>query len=346
MIRKLFLTLFSFILAVAIVGGAAFWLQEDSVTQKLSITTEYILEVPSGSTPNALFSRLESEGLIQGAFWLRLHWRLNYQGKNLHVGEYRLTPGMDVKQVIDKWLRGDIVQYKVTLVEGHNIRQIRAALAANEHITQTLGDVSNAELMERLGKRGVHPEGQFFPDTYQFTKGQTDFELLKQAHQRLEKVLAQEWEQRADNLPLKTPYEALVLASIIEKETGVPSERSEIAGVFVRRLNKGMRLQTDPTVIYGMGERYQGRIRSADLKEATAYNTYLIQGLPPTPIAMVGREAIHAALHPKEGRSLFFVAKGDGSHYFSETLSEHNKAVREYQLRRRSDYRSSPASTE
>lgn len=346
MIRRIFLTLFSFILAAAIAGGAAFWLQEDSVTQKLAITSDYLLDVPAGSTPNALFSHLEAEGLIQSAFWLRLHWRLNYQGKNLHVGEYRLTPGMDVKQVIEKWLRGDIVQYRVTLVEGHNIRQIRAALAANEHLTQTLGDVSNAELMERLGKRGIHPEGQFFPDTYQFTKGQTDFELLKQAHQRLEKVLAQEWQERADNLPLKNPQEALVLASIIEKETGVASERSEISGVFVRRLNKGMKLQTDPTVIYGMGERYQGRIRSADLKQATPYNTYVIQGLPPTPIAMVGREAIHAALHPKEGRSLFFVAKGDGSHYFSETLREHNKAVNEYQLRRRSDYRSSPAPTE
>lgn len=345
MIRKLFLTLFSLAIAAGIVIGAAFWLQEDAATQQLHISQDYVLDVPAGSTPNALFTRLEQDGVLKGAFWLRLHWRLNYQGKSLHVGEYQLTPGMDVNGMIAKWLRGEVIQYRITLVEGWNIRQLRNAVASNPHLKQTLNDVSNADLMARLDKTGMHPEGRFFPDTYQFVKGQTDFELLKQAHQRLEKVLAEEWKAREADLPLLTPDQALTLASIIEKETGVPSERSEIAGVFVRRLNIGMPLQTDPTVIYGMGENYSGKIRRSDLKTPTPYNTYVIKGLPPTPIAMVGREAIHAALHPKQGRSLYFVAKGDGSHYFSETLAEHNRAVNQYQLKRRSDYRSSPAPT-
>jgi UPF0755 protein len=171
----------------------------------------------------------------------------------------------------------------------------------------------------------------------------SDLDLLKQAHARLEQVLAEEWAQRAEGLPYREPYDALIMASMIEKETGVPEERGEIAGVFVRRLRIGMRLQTDPTVIYGMGERYNGRITRADLREPTAYNTYTIDGMPPTPIALVGREAINAALNPVDGRSLYFVARGDGSHVFSSTLEQHNRAVREYQIKRRADYRSSPA---
>ena len=194
-----------------------------------------------------------------------------------------------------------------------------------------------------MGANGSHPEGRFFPDTYLFTSSETDLDLLRRAFERMEEVLATEWQAKAENLPYDSPYEALIMASIVERETGAVHEREEVAGVFVRRLEKGMRLQTDPTVIYGMGEKYQGRITRKDLRTHTDYNTYRIDGLPPTPIALPGREAIHAALNPAEGDTLYFVARGDGTHKFSKTLAEHQKAVRAFQLNRRSDYRSSPA---
>ncbi len=281
--------------------------------------------------------------MIDGAFWLRLYWRFNLQGQPLHSGEYRLTPDLRVRDMLDLWRRGEVVQYSLTLVEGWTFRQVRAALVRQDKLELTLSELSDAEIMAKLGQPGENPEGRFFPDTYRYVRGMSDLDLLKQARKRLQVVLDEEWEKRADALPYKDAYEALIMASMIEKETGVPEERGEIAGVFVRRLAIGMRLQTDPTVIFGLGERYQGRITRAHLREPTPYNTYTIDGMPPTPIALVGREAIHAALHPVDGKTLYFVARGDGSHVFSETLDAHNRAVREYQLKRRADYRSSPA---
>jgi UPF0755 protein len=234
------------------------------------------------------------------------------------------------------------IAYSIQFIEGSSYKDALVVLAADTKILQTLADLPEQEIVKRLGlEPGSHLEGLFYPDTYHFHKGDSDLDILKRAHQRLKTILDQEWDSRQKDLPLESAYQALILASIIEKETGVPDERSEIAGVFVRRLQKKMRLQTDPTVIYGLGDRYQGNITRKHLRENTAYNTYRISGLPPTPIALVGREAIHAALNPKPGNSLYFVAKGDGSHYFSKTIEEHNKAVRKYQLRRRSDYRSS-----
>nr|WP_256663525.1 endolytic transglycosylase MltG [Pseudomonas sp. C27(2019)] len=320
-----------------------FWMQNEVLKQSLQLEAEQVLNVPAGSTPNGLLLQLEEQGALRGALWLRLSWRLQGHVQPLHAGEYQLEPGMNVAQLLNKWSTGDVVQHRVTLVEGWNFNQVRAALAQQDVLQHTLGEVSDSELMRQLGQADVHPEGQFFPDTYNFVRGQSDLDILRQANQRLQKVLAEEWAQRADDLPYSNPYEALIMASIIEKETGVAHERDEIAGVFMRRLAIGMLLQTDPTVIYGMGERYTGKITRADLRRPTAYNTYVISGLPPTPIAMVGREAIYAALHPKPGKSLYFVARGDGSHVFSNSLAEHNKAVREYQLKRRADYRSSPA---
>ncbi|HKM36995.1 MAG TPA: endolytic transglycosylase MltG [Thiopseudomonas sp.] len=341
--RKLMtVILLGIVLLIASVAGLL-WKQEQVLEQPLQLEHEIVLSAPAGSTPNGLLLQLEQQGVLHGAFWLRLSWRLQGHIQPLHSGEYELTPGMNVTQLLDKWRSGDVLQYRVTLVEGWNFRQVRAALAQQDKLQQTLGDVSDSELMRRLDQANLHPEGRFFPDTYNFTRGQSDLDILRQANQRLQKVLAEEWAQRAEDLPYRNPDEALIMASIIEKETGVAREREEIAGVFMRRLAIGMLLQTDPTVIYGMGERYTGKITRADLRKPTAYNTYVISGLPPTPIAMVGREAIYAALHPKAGKSLYFVARGDGSHVFSNTLAEHNKAVREYQIKRRADYRSSPA---
>ena len=342
MLRKLLIAFISGCLFLVIAVALLFWMRSEVLEQPLQVDAEHVLNVPAGSTPNAMLLQLEQEGVLRGAFWLRIIWRLQGYVQPLHAGEYELTPDMSVAQLLEKWRIGDVLQYRVTLVEGWNFRQVRKALTQQDKLQQTLGEVSDSELMRRLEQANVHPEGRFLPDTYNFVRGQTDLDILRQANQRLQKVLAEEWAKRADNLPYRNPDEALVMASIIEKETGVAHEREEIAGVFIRRLAIGMLLQTDPTVIYGMGERYTGKITRADLRQPTPYNTYVISGLPPTPIAMVGREAIYAALHPKPGKSLYFVARGDGSHVFSNSLDEHNKAVREYQLKRRADYRSSP----
>jgi UPF0755 protein len=323
--------------------GASAWKIHSALVQPLNIKQEELLEVPKGTTPNRTFLRMEADGVIKDAFWLRVYWRFNLPKQPLHSGEYRMTPGMTVEGLIDLWKRGEMVQYSLTLVEGWNFHQVRAALAKEEKLEQTLKGLSDSQVMDRLGHSGIFPEGRFFPDTYRFVRGMTDAELLKTAYQRLDDVLAKEWSQRAADLPYTGPYQALIMASLVEKETGVPQERGQIAGVFVRRMEIGMLLQTDPTVIYGLGDRYNGKLTRAHLKEATPYNTYMISGLPPTPIAMVGREAIHAALNPVEGTSLYFVARGDGSHVFSDDLDAHNNAVREFQLKRRADYRSSPA---
>lgn len=326
-----------------LVLGYSAWKVSSSVDQPLHLGGEELLDVPTGTNPNRMFYRMEGQGLVKDAFWLRLYWRFNMAGTALHTGEYRMTPGMTVRDLFDAWRRGDVVQYNLTLVEGWTFRQVRAALARHEKIKHTLDGMSDAEVMDELGHPTVFPEGRFFPDTYKFVRGTSDVELLQQAYARLEDVLAREWADRPAELPYREPYQALIMASLVEKETGVPHERGQIAGVFVRRMQIGMPLQTDPTVIYGMGERYNGKITRADLREPTPYNTYVISGLPPTPIAMVGREAIHAALNPAPGTSLYFVARGDGSHVFSDDLDAHNSAVREYQLKRRADYRSSPA---
>jgi UPF0755 protein len=208
-----------------------------------------------------------------------------------------------------------------------------AAVTRHQALRNTLAGQSAEQVMTQLGHPGQHPEGRFYPDTYHFPRGEKDVDFLKRAYRRMERFLAREWEQRADNLPLDSPYEALILASIVERETALPEERPKIAGVFIRRLQKNMLLQTDPTVIYGMGEHYDGNIRRRDLEADTPYNTYLHPGLTPTPIAMPSGAAIRAVLHPEDGRELYFVATGDGGHHFSATLKEHNRAVRKYQLK-------------
>lgn len=341
--RKFLVLLETGLILAGLVLGFSAWKVNSALEQTLHVSQEQLLDVPTGTNPNRMFYRMESQGLLDDAFWLRLYWRFNMVGVPLHTGEYRMTPGMTVRDLFEVWRRGDVVQYSLTLVEGWNFRQVRSALAKHEKIKQTLDGLSDAEVMDKLGHPGVFPEGRFFPDTYRFVRGMSDVEFLQQAYARLDEVLAKEWAERAADLPYRDPYQALIMASLVEKETGVPQERGQIAGVFVRRMRLGMLLQTDPTVIYGMGERYNGKITRADLRQPTPYNTYTNAGLPPTPIAMVGREAIHAALNPAPGTSLYFVARGDGSHVFSDDLDAHNSAVREYQIKRRADYRSSPA---
>ena len=245
-----------------------------------------------------------------------------------------MTPSLKPDDLLALLVSGKSVGYSLTLVEGWNIRQVRAAVAGHEALKQTLEGVDDVQLMELLGLPGEHPEGRFFPDTYRFTRGMRDLDFLRRAQRKMDRELAAAWAEKSEDAPLKSPYEALILASIVEKETGQADERPRIAGVFARRLRKGMKLQTDPTVIYGMGERFDGNIRRRDLREDTPYNTYVHAGLPPTPIAMPGREALLAAVNPAPGKAIYFVAKGDGSHAFSATLAEHNAAVRKYQLKR------------
>ncbi len=343
MIRKLLLLLVAGLVALVLALALAGWSLRSALDQPLKLESERLIEVVPGDTPGGLLNRLEGEGVLDGAFWLRLYWRFNLPGQALHSGEYRLTPQQSARDLLELWRRGEVVQYSLTLVEGWSFRQVRAALVRQEKLEQRLADLDDKALMDRLGLAGVSPEGRFFPDTYRYVRGMSDLDLLKQASVRLDQVLDEEWARRADGLPYRKPYDALIMASMVEKETGVAEERGQIAGVFVRRLRSGMRLQTDPTVIFGLGERYNGNLTRAHLQQPTPYNTYVIDGMPPTPIALAGREAIHAALNPVAGKSLYFVARGDGSHVFSETLEQHNRAVREYQLKRRADYRSSPA---
>ncbi|MCA0901038.1 endolytic transglycosylase MltG [Microbulbifer agarilyticus] len=324
-----------------ITGGASLWFINSALIAPLSVPAQGLrMDVEAGSNLSRVVHGLAVDGVVKHPRLVLGYARIKKLG-HIHPGEYMIPAGSNAMDLVARLNRGDVTRYRVTLVEGWTFQQALNQIRASQKIRSTDAGASVQSAAQALGIDG-NPEGQIFPDTYIYRSGTSDLDLLRQASQRMNKVLAEEWEKRGNDLPYGSPYDALIMASIVEKETGVPWERDEIAGVFVRRLGKGMRLQTDPTVIYGMGAKYDGNLRRADLRQPTPYNTYVISGMPPTPIALPGREAIHAALHPKPGKSLYFVAKGDGSHYFSETLSEHNKAVRQYQLRRRSDYRSSP----
>ena len=260
----------------------------------------------------------------------------------IKAGEYLLEAGITPLELMDVLTSGRSINYSFTIVEGSTFKQLQASLSKVDNLVDDLEGLSGDKLLKQLEINYEHPEGLFLAETYSYERNTKTSELLKRAHKLLQKTLSTEWNDKQKELPYKTPYESLIMASIVEKETARADERPIIAGVFNRRLKTGMRLQTDPTVIYGMGDRYKGNIRRSDLRKPTPYNTYVIPALPPTPIAMVGREAIRAALNPAPGKALFFVAKGDGSHYFSETLKEHNRAVQQYQINRRKDYRSSP----
>lgn len=331
-------------LLAAVAGGVMIY---QHVQEPLPLAAEgQRFTVESGDSLSAVARRLESEGVIVRADVLNAlarYWRMD---ANLRPGEYELKPPLTYQTLLSRLSSGDVVSYRVTLPEGRTLTQSLARLHEQEVLRHTLSGVDDPWFDTLPELKQANPEGWFFPDTYQYIRGDSDKDILRRAYQKMRDVLALQWKERAPDLPYRTPYEALVMASIIERETGVGSERGEIAGVFVRRLNKKMRLQTDPTVIYGLAD-FDGNLRRSHLKDdSNPYNTYRHHGLPPTPIALPGEAAIYAALHPKEGRTLYFVAKGDGSHQFSETLAEHQAAVRRYQLKRRANYRSSPAKVE
>ena len=289
-----------------------------------------------GSTIRTLANQLIERDLLKDKNSLLIWGKLNRQATKLQAGEYILNPGITLAGLLDNMVAGNVVQYNITLIEGFTFRQILQSIQQNPKITKTLETLTDDEIMSRLGYEGEHPEGRFYPDTYYISNGVTDAELLKRAYQAMDSILAEEWQLREENLPYKTAYEALIMASIVEKESAIAAERPLIAGLFANRLKKKMRLQTDPTVIYGI-ENYDGNIRFRDLRKDTPYNTYTRGGLPPTPIALPGREAIHATLHPAKTEYLYFVAYGDGSgkHVFSTNLKDHEKAVDQYQRKKK-----------
>ena len=288
--------------------------------------------IRSGSNIKSIAHDLARQKIINDPWLFILLAKVRGLETRVRAGEYQIDPGITADELLDKFTRGNAIQYGFTIIEGWSFRQLLEVLAKDPILEHTLGDKTDAEIMQQLGYPGQHPEGRFFPDSYRFPKGSSDVDFLKRAYQVMQKHLQREWEQRAPGLPLASSYEALTLASIIEKETGAGFERPLIAGVFIERLKRNMRLQTDPTIIYGLGPQFDGNIRFRDLKKDTPYNTYLHAGLTPTPIALPGLKAIHAALHPAQTDALYFVSRGDGTHQFSATLDEHNAAVSRYQL--------------
>ncbi len=288
-----------------------------------------------GTSLQGLAADLHSRGILQRPKFLIWTGRIQGLSEKLRAGEYQLTKGITPLELLELLVSGKVVQHSLTIVEGWTFGRLMEAVDAHEALVHTLQDLDDRRIMARLGYPDQHPEGLFFPETYSFPRGMSDLEFLRRAYDAMERKLATAWAARAPGLPLKTPYEALILASIVERETGLAEERSQIAGVFIRRLKQGMLLQTDPTVIYGIGKDFDGNIRRRDLLTDTPYNTYTRAGLPPTPIALPGGTAIDAVMRPASGDTLYFVARGDGSHYFSRTLQEHNQAVARFQLRRR-----------
>ncbi len=335
--RFLAITSLLLVLGAAGLGG---WLYSLYMTPTQNAEEE-IFYIPSGTSFRAVTHMLADEGIYPHAEFLYYWVRITDQTA-IRQGEYAVPSNMELSGLLALLTSGRTVQYRITFIEGWRFSQWRDALAELDNIEHLTMDWDEEDFVEALDLDSELPEGWLYPNTYTYTRGNTDLSILRQARDRMRNVLADAWEDRSEQAVVETPYEALILASIIERETGASWEREDISGVFTRRLQRGMRLQTDPTVIYGLGDDYQGVIRRSHLDTWTPYNTYRINGLPPTPIAMPGEASIRAALNPADGDALYFVARGDGTHYFSATLSEHNAAVRRYQLQRREDYRSTP----
>ncbi|CAM3432580.1 MULTISPECIES: endolytic transglycosylase MltG [Halomonas] len=315
--------------ATSVVGGYFYW--QSRLNAPLALDAPMLYQVPSGAGFNQVVAQLEAQGVVDDAWAFQLLAKVEPERvPRLRTGEYQLLPEMSGLEMMALLGSDKVVTYSLTIPEGWSFRQMRELLNAAPKLAHRTADMSDAEVMTLLGREDVFPEGWFFPDTYRYHLGMSDVDVLRQSLARMERILDEVWEERGDDLTIESAYQALIMASLIERETGAPQERNEIAGVFKRRMEQGMRLQTDPTVIYGMGERYDGRITRADLREATPYNTYVIDGMPPTPIAMPGRASLEAAVNPLPGETLYFVSRGDGTHQFSRTLREHNNAVNRY----------------
>tara|TARA_R110002096_G_scaffold74009_3_gene175260 strand:- start:687 stop:1718 length:1032 start_codon:yes stop_codon:yes gene_type:complete len=329
------------VIAVLILGGGALaavaaWLWHDLQTnldQPIVLHgNSELFTIERGSSLAGLASRLTRAGWIKHAYYLRFEARRLGIGGRIQAGLYEISDGATPRELLQKFVAGDVKTFTITFIEGATFREMLAVLARHPYLEQSLQELGTAGILARVAPGLDHPEGWFFPSTYRFSSGQSDADILRRAHAQLVEILDRYWIERRPDLPYAEPVDALIMASIIEKETGRADERALIAGVFVRRLEKGMKLQTDPTVIYGLGDAFDGNLRRTDLETDTPYNTYTRPGLPPTPIAMPGEAAIRAALNPAAGDALYFVGKGDGSHVFSRTLAEHNAAVRRYQL--------------
>lgn len=330
-----------FILMILAVAGFAYWIYAYQLNAPLPIKEEVVYDLEPNSTLSKVAMDMMALGWMNYPTALSWVWLARFQdkAKNIKRGQYAISPGTTPQTLLEIFIAGQSIQYSLTLLEGWNFRQVLNALHQHSHLKQSLEGLTPSEIMTKLGLEEVHPEGQFFPDTYHFPAGTTDLAVLQRAYETMQRELQHAWSQRQENLPISTPYEALTLASIIEKETAAPDEHAQVAGVFIRRLQKNMRLQTDPTVIYALGEKFDGNIRKRDLSIDSPYNTYRYYGLPPTPIAMPGQKALLAAVNPDDSEAIFFVAKGNGTHQFSATLAEHQCAVIRYQLKGKSPRR-------
>ena len=317
------------LLAGAVLAAAAWWWVRQPLVLPAGVQSVNVV-LPAGSSARSVAQAVVDAGV--GTPPRALYWYFRASGKSggLKAGTYEVERGDTPQKLLNKLYNGLQSLRSVTLVEGWNIRQMRAALAKAEFLKPDSQAMTNDALMAKLGKPGMHPEGRFFPETYSYAKGTSDIVVLQAAARAMDKQLAAVWDARKVDTPLQTPQEALILASIIEKETGKPTDRAEIGGVFTNRLRIDMRLQTDPAVIYGLGEKFDGDIRKRDLQTDTPYNTYTRNGLPPTPIAMPGKASLLAAVQPADTKALYFVARGDGTSQFSATLAEHNQAVNKY----------------
>ncbi|MGC1549167.1 MAG: endolytic transglycosylase MltG [Rhodanobacter sp.] len=321
-------------LAAAVVWGWRDFARFGNSPLNASVQSKSI-DIGRGASFKDIVRQLRQSGLSTASplYWRLLAEQMHVAG-HLHAGEYAISTGMTPRQLLDNMANGKVMQRNFTIVDGWTFHEMLQALAKADKLQHDSDGLDDAMIMQKIGASGEMPEGRFLPETYAYVKGDGDLDILKRAHAAMVKTLAALWPQRDKDVPLATPYDALILASIVEKETGRADERERIAGVFVRRLQTRMLLQTDPTVIYGMGANYHGNIRKVDLTTDTPYNTYTRPGLPPTPIALPGRPAIEAALHPAAGNELYFVARGDGTHVFSSTLEEQNHNVACYQLKR------------
>ncbi len=331
MVRAFTRLLMVAVLLAGLTLAAGFWWLYSPMTLNLPAGSQVLdLEIEPGTRPAQVAQAVVASGAQTPVQLLQWWFRVSGQARQIKAGSYEITPGMTPRKLLAMLVRGDQSLKSITLVEGWNFRQVREALQKAELLAQESMGLEPEMIMEKLGRPGIHPEGRFFPDTYTYAKGSSDLAILKRAAKAMDKRLDAAWALRPLDTPLTSPEQALTLASIVEKETGKPSDRGQIAGVFVNRLRIGMLLQTDPTVIYGMGDQFDGNIRKRDLQTDTPYNTYTRAGLPPTPIAMPGKAALLAAVQPTATKALYFVARGDGSSQFSATLDEHNRAVNKY----------------